>query len=158
MSKKETIANLISVREQIIALAQSVPPEKRDEIFLGVWSCKDLLAHLVGWDFTNTDSVKEIRQGKVPTVFKHWNPDWQAFNAQLVKQYKRADWNEMLAAIRASHRALIEFLEKIPTEDFEKDFGVRSPRGRNITIAYHLQAEIDDEQTHYQQMMDWLRR
>lgn len=26
---------------------------KKDEIFLGDWSVKDLLAHLVGWDYTN---------------------------------------------------------------------------------------------------------
>lgn len=152
MKKTEIINALMSAREKIILAVQTLPQEKRDEIFLGTWSTFDLLAHLVGWDYANMDSVADIRAGKSPRVFQHWNPDWRAFNAQLVKQYKRADWNEMLAAIRASHRALIEFLEKIPVEDFGKDFGVRSPRGRTITIANHLQAEIDDEQTHYRQL------
>lgn len=155
MSKAETIAGLISAREKIVGLAQRLPAEKRDEIFLGVWSVQDLLVHLVGWDYANLDSLKDIRAGKSPRVFEHWNPDWRAFNAQLVKQYKRASWDEMLAALESSHRALLEFLENIPAEEFEKDFGVRSPRGRKITIAYHLQAEIDDERVHFRQIAAW---
>lgn len=128
----------------------------RDEVFLGVWSTRDLLAHLVGWDYANIDSVNDIRAGQSPRVFQYWNPDWRSFNAKLVKQYKHADWREMRKAIRLSHRALIVMLEKVPAGDFEKDFGVRSPRGRTITIAGHLQAEIDDEQKHCLQLQDWL--
>ncbi len=157
MNKTEIIHALISAREKIILAVQTLPQEKRDEIFLGTWSTMDLLAHLIGWDYANIDSVNDIRAGKSPRVFQHWNPDWRAFNAQVVKQYKRADWNEMLKAIHLSHRDLIKFLKTIPADDLEKDFGVRSPRGRNITIAYHLQAEIDDEQIHYQQIRDWLK-
>lgn len=59
---------------------------------------------------------------------------------------------------KAQCRELIELLETVPAQEFEHDFGVRSPRGRTITIARHLQAEIEDEQIHRQQMLDWLAR
>lgn len=157
MGKAETIQGLIEARQKIMDTVAAIPDKKREEIFLGTWAVTDLLAHLIGWDYANIDSVNDIRAGKSPRVFQSWNPDWRAFNARLVKQYKRADWNEMLKAIHSSHRDLIKFLKTVPADELEKDFGVRSPRGRNITIAHHLQAEIDDEQMHYQQIRDWLK-
>lgn len=155
--RDQTLSGLITAREKLLELSRSLPQEKRDEIFLGIWSTKDLLAHLGGWDFANIDSVNDIRAGRAPRVFQHYDEDWASFNAQLVKQHKLEDWNELLAAVQDSHQALVNFLKQLPPGDFEKDFGIRSPRGRNITIAVHLQAEIDDEQTHYQQMIDWLK-
>jgi hypothetical protein len=156
VSKASTIAGLIAARERIFSPAQALAAEKLDEIFLGTWSTRDLLAHLVGWDYANIDSVNDIRAGKSPRVFQHWNPDWRSFNAKLVKEYKRADRDEMFRTLRVSHRALIKCLKQVPAGDFEKDFGVRSPRGRIITIAEHLQSEIDDEVKHYSQLQDWL--
>lgn len=157
MGKHAIISGLTRARKAIIDAARELPEAKRDEIFLGKWSVKDLLAHLVGWDYTNLNSVKEIREGKTPRVFEHWNPDWAAFNARLVKQYKQDDWSTLLDAVDESHHALRTLLERTPDEEFEKDFGARSPRGRVITIAEHLQAEIDDEQTHYNQIAAWLK-
>lgn len=158
MGKEQIIRELRDARGKILELARELPAVRRDEIFLGTWSVGDLLAHLAGWDYSNIQSVQEIRTGKNPGVFQQWNPDWAAYNAQLVKQYKRADWKKMLQALKSSHRELIELLETVPAEDFEHDFGVRSPRGRTITIARHLQAEIEDEQKHRQQILDWLAR
>lgn len=149
-------SGLLSARAELLAAARTVPPERRAEVFLGVWSVKDLLAHLIGWDYANRDSVEDIRAGKNPRVFQHYNPDWRAFNALLVQQYRRDDWDELLAALETSHRALIEFLQTLSPEDFDRDFNVRSPRGRVITIAHHLQAEIDDELEHRHQLTRWL--
>ncbi|MBI4673182.1 MAG: hypothetical protein HY741_16125 [Chloroflexi bacterium] len=55
-----------------------------------------------------------------------------------------------------AHHDLIAFLEKIPARDFEKDFGVRSPRGKVVTISDWLQTEIEDEQTHAEQIRRWV--
>ena len=46
--KEEIIAGLIAARGKILEVAEALPAEKQDEVFLGVWSLKDLLAHLVG--------------------------------------------------------------------------------------------------------------
>jgi len=126
-------------------------------VFLGTWSIKDLLAHLVGWDYTNIDAVNDIRAGKPPRVIEHWDPGWVKYNAELVRRYKPDNWVELLEAIRQSHQALIERVETVPAEDIEKDFGLRSPNGTNVTIEWFLQFEIEDEGRHYQQIQDWLK-
>ncbi|MBI5301109.1 MAG: ClbS/DfsB family four-helix bundle protein [Chloroflexi bacterium] len=155
-TKDRIIRELTETRQHILDLVATLAPEKRDVIFLGTWSVQDLLAHLAGWDFTNADSVKEIRRGKMPSCLTHWNPNWAAYNAKLVQKYKHANWGEMLDLIQLSHHDLIKFLAKISATDFEKDFAVRSPRGRTITIANFLQTEIDDERKHGQQIRHWV--
>ena len=42
-------------RRKILDAASSPSPEQQDEVFLGIWSVKDPLAHLAGWDVTNID-------------------------------------------------------------------------------------------------------
>ena len=51
--KDALIANLVEARKNILNAASALPARQRDEIFLGSWSVKDLLAHLIGWDYTN---------------------------------------------------------------------------------------------------------
>ena len=155
--KEEIIAGLIEARRQILDAVSSLSPEKQDEVFLGTWSVKDLLAHLVGWDYVNIDAVKDIRAGKPPRVFEHWDPDWVKYNAELVRKFRRDDFVEMLDVIQRSHQALVEHVQTIPADDIEKDFGIRSPDETNITVEWFLQFEIEDEGRHYGQIREWLK-
>lgn len=154
--KGDIITGLLEARRQILEAAFRVPPERRDEVFLGSWSVMDLLAHLVGWDYTNVEAVNDIRAGRAPRVLERWNPDWAAYNAELVRRHKGDEWDELLDAIRQSHPALIEHLQAIPADEVDKDSGIRTQSGANVTIAWWLQFEIDDELEHHEQILGWL--
>lgn len=155
--KDQIISRLTEVRGRILEAASSLPVEKQDEIFLGVWSVKDLLAHLVGWDFTNIEAGREILAGKLPRFYSYYDRDWQTYNAGLVAQYKRDDFAELLSAVEASHRALIDFLRAIPAQEFDQDRGLRAGRYK-VTIARLLQVEINDEKTHGAQIREFGER
>jgi len=88
----------------------------------------------------------------LPEFYAHYDKDWKTFNAELAAKYKRDDFDELLALARDSQSQLIEYLESIPAEAFEKDFGVRSGRGTRVTIARLLQTELKDEQEHLEQI------
>jgi hypothetical protein len=45
-------------------------------------------------------------------------------------------------------------LQKIPAEDLKRDTGVRA-RGIKVTIARLLQAELEDETTHFEQIYEY---
>jgi hypothetical protein len=154
--KQEIVTGLIEARRHILDAISDLPSDKQDEVFLGTWSIKDLLAHLAGWDFTNIEAVTDIRAGQPPRVFQHWDPEWAVYNAELVRKYKHDNFIELLDSIQQSHAALIEFVQAVPDEDIEKDYGIRSPGGRNITVEWFLQFEIEDEGRHYQQIQEWL--
>jgi hypothetical protein len=83
--KEEIIYGLVDARKHIVNAASSMSSRKQDEIFLGIWNIKELLTHLVGWDYTNIEAVKDIRSRQPPRVFEQWDPDWEKYNADLVE-------------------------------------------------------------------------
>ena len=50
MKKDQLIAELIAARREMLDAASALPQVEQDTVFLGAWTVKDLLAHLVGWD------------------------------------------------------------------------------------------------------------
>lgn len=159
MRRKESlIRRLREVRQRIRQVASSLTVDQQDEVFLGIWTIKDLLAHLIGWDYTNIEAASEIRAGKLPTVFQGWDEDWATYNAGLVQKYQRKEMQEILELMERSHGALIEHIQAIADDEIEKDFGVRTPGGEELTIGSLLRFEIEDEERHYHQILAWLDR
>jgi len=154
LRKDQILSGLIETRQNILAEAAELSDAQRDQVFLGIWSVKDLLAHLIGWDHTNLEAVKSVSKGQTPSFYEHRDRDWQIYNAMLVKKYKKDSFQELLEAVKDSQEKLIAFLQTIPPEYFNKDFGVRF-RGYKVTIQRLLEAETKDEQAHLQQIIDF---
>jgi len=152
--KDKVIAALVEARQKILDAVAALPPAKQDEVFLGVWSVRDLLAHLVGWDDANLAAVQEILAGQLPSFYAHHDRDWRTFNAGLVAKY-RQEMAALLALMQDSHQRLVDFLRTVPAEEFDRDKGLRF-RGYKVTIARLLQAEASDEEVHYKQIQAWL--
>jgi hypothetical protein len=78
MNRKEAIVKgPVEARKRIVDKASRLTPEAQNEVFLGCWKIKDLLAHLIGWNYTNIQAVTDIRSGNTPHVFEHWDPSWE---------------------------------------------------------------------------------
>ncbi|HUS71288.1 MAG TPA: ClbS/DfsB family four-helix bundle protein [Anaerolineae bacterium] len=149
--KDNIISALTQVRRKILHVAHTLPREKQGEVFLGEWSARELLAHLVGWDHANIEATKSILSGELPEFYSHHDSDWASYNAFLVERHKTEDYAELLHSVEASHRALVDLLATVPADEFEKDRGVRYKRYK-VTIARLLQAEAEDEEEHYRQI------
>ena len=156
LRKEKIISTLVEIRQNILAEASSLSDSEKDCIFLGIWSIKDLLAHLTGWDYTNLDAIKSVLEGGIPSFYEHHDHDWQTYNAMLVKKHKRDSFKELIATVRASQKTLVEFLQTIPPENFNKDFGVRF-RGYKVTVQRLLEAEAKDEQIHHNQITGFFK-
>jgi hypothetical protein len=156
LRKEQVLSDLIETRQNVLAEAASLSIEQQNQIFLGSWSVKDVLAHLIGWDHTNLDAVKHVLEGQVPAFYGHHDRDWRTYNAMLVKKYKRDSIQELLERAQASQEKLIRFLQTISPENFNRDFGVRF-RGYKVTIQRVLEAEAKDEQIHHKQIADFFK-
>lgn len=152
LRKEQILTKWLQTRQSILAEASRLSEKQRDQVFLGIWSIKDLLAHLIGWDRTNRDAVKSVLEGQLPAFYNHHDRDWRTYNAMLVREYKRDSFKELLTLLKQSQEQLLEFLNTIPPETFNKDFGVRF-RGYKVTVQRLLEAETEDEQTHLQQII-----
>jgi hypothetical protein len=155
--KDALVAGLAEARQNILDAASALPARARNEVFLGSWSIKDLLAHLIGWDFANIDAVKAILAGKVPGFYAYHDRDWQTYNARLVTEYKQNNFARLVAAMKASHRELIALLGSVSAEEFDKDRGLRV-RGYKVTIARIMQAEMSDEKVHQRQIEEFAEK
>ena len=152
--KRELIDGLKAARSVIQELVLALNPEQRDVVFLGEWSVKDLLAHLVGWDITNFQAVEQILEGVYPSFFQHYDKDWHTYNAYLVAQYKIEPFEALLAELHDSHRQLIACLETLPAGDLLNAKALRA-NGRSVTIRNLLKAEAADESRHALQLRDF---
>lgn len=155
--KAELVTKLAAARRELLDAARALPESQHDTVFLGSWSVKDILAHLVGWDYANMEAIAAVRSGQLPAFYAHYDPDWRSFNAGLVRQYRQASLAEAIAAAEASHVALLSAAEAIPAEALFLDYGVRSPRGRKVTVTLLLSAEAGDERKHRQQIEEFAR-
>jgi len=150
-TKQQIIDGLIEVRRQILEVAATLPEEKQVTVFLGIWSVKDLLAHLAGWDVENLEATEAIRAGQLPAFYAHYDRDWRTYNSQLVRRYRLEDYALLMSSVEASHQRLIHHLKTIPADEFGRDRGLRFKR-RHVTIAQALQAETRDEWVHLGQL------
>ena len=154
LKKDQVISGLIEARQNILREVSRLSDEDQVRVFLGIWSVRDLLAHLTGWDYTNIDAIQEVMSGRLPGFYDHHDRDWQTYNALLVKQHKQGSFDDQIASVRDSQHKLIEFLETVPPEVFNKDFGVRF-RGYKVTVQRILEADIKDVQIHCKQITDF---
>jgi DinB superfamily len=153
--RDETIAGLIEVRGQILEQAGALPEEKHDQVFLGMWSVKDLIAHLEGWDEANRRAVEQILAGKLPGFYEFADKGWKSFNARLVAKFKLPELDEMLRNANRSHQELIAALRAVPPEDWDRDRGIRY-KGWKVTIARLMKAELSDERKHLEQLREFV--
>lgn len=151
ISKDQIISGLIDTRNRILSAASELSPVEQDQVFLGIWSVKDLLAHLIGWDYANLEASQAVLEGELPGFYAYKDRDWTSYNARLVAEHRREEIEELLFSVEASHRKLINFLQSIPAEEFDRDRNVRFRRYK-VTISRLLQAEMKDEERHYQQI------
>ena len=152
--KARSLQTLRDERLAMLVLAAAVPTESTDTTFLGEWSAKDMIAHLIGWDYANIEAVHAILNDRLPAFYAYHDHDWRSFNAELVGLYRLEDYDALLQAARESNQMLYDVLLTVPAGEFERDHGVRF-RGYKVTIARLLAAESDDEQIHAQQLREF---
>lgn len=150
--KDELLIALRQVRRELLAVASSIPAAKQETPFLGVWSVNDLVAHLAGWDYANLAAIDAVLAGRLPYFYDRFDSDWRTFNAELVARHKRVSLAETIAEAVTSHEALLATLSITTADAIMRDHGVRSPRGRRVTIAMLITAETRDEQGHLAQL------
>lgn len=112
--KAQTLQGVREARRAVLAAAAAVPLEATDTVFLGEWSVKDIIAHIIGWDYANIEAVRAVLAGELPAFYAHRDRDWRTFNAGLVGRYRPEEHEAGLRAAQLSHQALCDLVESIP--------------------------------------------
>ena len=145
--KSLRLDELGQARTTVLTALNSLPPDSRREPFLGIWSSYELVAHLIGWDYTNIQAIADIQAGQLPQFYAHRDRDWQTYNAYLVREYSEESWEELMAAVAESYRCLVAVLRALPADELYRDRGIRF-RGWKVLIGRLVEADIKDVTTH----------
>ena len=114
LRKEQILSKLLETRQNILTEVSKLSDAEQDRVFLGIWSIKDLLAHLIGWDKTNLNAIQNVIRNQLPSFYEYHDHDWRTYNAMLVKKNKKGSFKELIATAKNSQQKLIEFLQKIP--------------------------------------------
>lgn len=155
--KRFLIDHLRLARKRLLGAVQQIPPEYRDRAFIGDWSVKELVAHLTGWDYTNLQAAQEIMAGQRPQFFKEYDADWRSYNAWLVETYRVEPFEELMAAVAASHEKFTAYLRSLSADDILRRASPKA-QGRSVTIRSLLRAETEDEREHGAQVLAFLEK
>jgi hypothetical protein len=136
-------------REALLMAANEVRPNLRETPFVGHWDLMDLLAHLVGWDYTNVEAIEQLRVGKTPSFYAQYDAGWASYNQQLIDRYGGDDWNEVRGALLTSQEAIVAMLRLLAPEELTRELANPGRPSRPVTIVGILRAAISDEEEHW---------
>ena len=151
----DLVDSFVRMRETLLREADAVPPEMRETPFVGHWDLMDVLAHLVGWDYTNLRAIEEFRQGQTPEFYRHYDSGWASYNQQLIDHYGSSDWVALRSALEKSQAAVVGVLRGLSTEELTRELS-NAGRRRPVTIAGILRAAVQDEQEHIEQIRSFM--
>ena len=124
---------------------------------LGRWSPRDIVAHLVGWNRYIIKGIKQIKKGELPFYDIDPGENYSNVNAVLIREYPSRERQDLLNELEASARELVQFLESVDPEEWDRDYGVRH-RGINITIQNTVEELTADYVHHKEQIVEWAKR
>lgn len=87
----------------------------------GSWSLKDIIAHVTSWEEESLTHLPLILAGEKPPRYSVTYGSIDAFNAWATEQKRTLSLSEVLRQQDDTHRRLIDFIQKVPEEQFVRE-------------------------------------
>lgn len=121
---------------------------------LNNWSPRDIVAHLIGWNYHFVKGLAQIRNGKLPFYDVDPGENYCNVNAEIIQRITSTKKEELLAELELSADGLKHYIETLSSEDYSRDFGVRH-NDEVVTIGDTFNELIDDYTHHKSQIEAW---
>jgi len=131
-----------------------------EELFLkkfNLWSPRDVVAHLIGWNRYIIEGSKQIKRGELPFYDIDPGENYSNVNAVLVREYSSRDKKELLNELKDSAQELKQFLQSLDSSEWDHDYGVRH-QDSTITIRNTVDELIEDYDKHREQIEKWTEK
>src|SRR5215212_1400965 len=115
MTVKELIALIRETGTRMeLLLAQLSVAEMNQPGAVGVWSVKDVLAHLAFWERYAVDTLRAVARGEAPALSA--DDETERKNASVVAQYYQRSLSAVLADWQQAREELLDALEGLDDE------------------------------------------
>ena len=121
---------------------------------VGVWSVKDVLAHLANWQRYTAALIAAALRGETPDLVG--NDETERSNASVVAQYYQRPLSGVIAEWQAAREDLLDQLELLPDDDLNDPN--RFAWSENRSLLDHIaSSSYAHEQEHIEEIREWMR-
>ena len=122
---------------------------------VGVWSVKDVLAHIAFWECYMTSILRAIARDEVPELAA--DDETERNNASVVAQYYQRSLSGVIADWQQAREDLLEQLEQLSDEDLNDPD--RFPWNEGRTLLDRIAGNsYGHEQEHIEQLRAWMEK
>lgn len=107
----------------------------------GVWSIKDIIAHVTSWEEEALAHLPTILAGGKPPRYSVTYGGIDAFNAQTMGQKRNLSLSEVLGQRDDTHGRLINFIHSVPEEHFIRETRFRRRLRLDTYGHYRIHAD-----------------
>jgi hypothetical protein len=98
---------------------QGLNEEHLTEVWLGTWSIKDIVAHIIGWHSEMGPALQRIARGERPVPQGVSYDDVDAWNEKFVAARRGAEAADLLLELDKSHERFMHQADAVPDERFQ---------------------------------------
>ena len=141
------LASLDASRAALMAAVDLVPPDQRTtRLVLGDWTLKDVLGHVVDWEWWIADALRYISVGQAPQVESY--ETIESWNQQHAAARKTESWGAVWSDFRAARDALMAALAGISQDALAVRHPAPDAESRSAYGWAYIALEHDLEHAH----------
>jgi hypothetical protein len=149
-SLQSQIAQFQSDVDAFSRCISTIPPESFLKK-LKNWTIRDIVAHLIGWNWSLIRGSRQIMNGELPFYDHNPGENYSIINAAFIQEYSSTNKDELITELQTSARELARFLSALSPDAWDRDFGVRH-KGAVVTIHNSMDELIEDYEHHRKQI------
>jgi hypothetical protein len=111
------------------------------EVWLGAWSIKEIVAHMVGWHRELTPALERIARGERPIPPGVSYDDVEDWNARFAAAMQGRLVEDVLLEFDKSHEAFLRAAANVPEERYQP--GRTAPKLVDLNSAHHYREHGD---------------
>lgn len=100
---------------------QGLNEEHLQEAWLGTWSVKDIVAHIVGWQVELAPALERLARGERPIPEGVSYEDVDAWNAKFATARHGAEAADLLLELDKTHERFLRLADAIPEARFSPE-------------------------------------
>lgn len=120
------------------------------------WSPREVVAHLIGWNYRMIEACQDIRRGQAPSYYADAARDYANLNAASVARFTSRSKEELLKELTFSRKEFLNYLGTLAPSEWEADHGVVHHRGGPATVGRIVEALLGDYRQHTKEIRKWL--
>lgn len=156
INPQDLIRSLKESHQSMLNFVEGLSPAQRLQSgACGIWSVKDVLAHLLLWESETIKLLFQARQGIKPSTvhFKNISADEQ--NALWYAQFKERPFERVWGDYRIIRDQTIRRINEYTAEELNNPNLFGWLKGKNTLVKIITSDILDHEQEHLQGLIEW---